>query len=135
VSTVVCVPWIVRLPDTITSLNVTSAVVLTSCPIWTPVAFTVTPVPAVTFKSVELAVKPSPAATCTPEELDTKAVLPTTASDLVDVKSPPPDRPLPAVTETELWFIFSLATYPDKLWISILLSLIKIPDELDTTWV
>ena len=36
-------------------------------------------------------------------------------SVLVLVKSPPPDKPVPALILTVLWSICSLATKPDKL--------------------
>ena len=46
-----------------------------------------------------------------PDEFDTTCVFPaTTANDLDDVISPPPDKPLPAVRDTELWSICSFDT-------------------------
>ena len=63
-----------------TDANVTFALVATSCPIATSLAFTVTPVPA------------------------------PTANVLVDAIVPPPVRPAPAVIVTPLWSICSFAT-------------------------
>ena len=72
----------IKLPVKVSPANVGVLDAATACPIATSLAFTVTPVPA------------------------------PTANVLVEVISPPPVKPLPAVIVTELWSIFSLATYP-----------------------
>ena len=68
----------------------------------------------------------------TPELLDVIPVLALTDSVLVDVRSPPPDKPLPADTDTLEWSMCSLATNPDKSSWTIPPDPAKRPEELAT---
>ena len=119
VSTVVCAPWTVRLPVIVISAKVTVSVVPTAWPIWTPVELVTTPVPALTNN---------------PEELDTNPFCALTDSVLEAAIVPPPAKPSPATTDTDEWSMFSFATYPERLCISMFVSFKYNPEVLDTNW-